>query len=251
MRTWSFLFIVCVTTEVPPGQGRNYVESPEAGLPPGFFDAQKFRLYASSVVVHPPLTENGINVPAFYRETFGQPPPAYHTIIQRNGFLNLQAGVDHLFGHCYMTRASGSTITTLNEGEVDMTQIPSPNLDFCIQHGLSLLLGYSTVDFKRPRKQHTKQSVGPIPLASPKRIGRPSTRRDREISIYNGLVEYNTLNSEKDYATDQPLSPLLQRRHLQPQTSPSAEAATPTTSPGTPSPTTNQPIPSAPKKASQ
>jgi len=187
-------FIGCVTTEVPL-QGRDYVEiALKVDCIRDFFDAQKFGLYASSGLVHTPA---GLRIeltgPAFYKDLNLKAAVGYQTNFNGNEFLNLQAGLDHLFLSCNYDQDLLFNYNKVKWKEhVDMTSKSiQTNLNFASKGGLSLLLGYSAISFNDLESGTHQQRSGPL-VGLGKWIGRPiNTNITVKASIYNGLAEYN------------------------------------------------------------
>lgn len=188
-------FIGCVTTEVPL-RGRNYVEIPlKVDCIRDFFDAQNFGLYASSGVMHTPAgLRMEITGPGFYKDLNLKAAVGYQTNFNGNEFFNLQAGLDHLFLSCNYDQDLLFNHNHVKwKGHVDMTSKSiQTNLNFArFGRGLSLLLGYSTIDFNDLESSTRKQRSGPL-LGFTKRIGRPIyAHATVKVSLYNGLAEYN------------------------------------------------------------
>jgi len=187
-------FMGCITTEVPL-RGRTDVEIPlKIDAHRDFFDGQKFRIYASSGVVHTPAgLRMELTGPAFYKDLNLKVAAGYQTNFNGNEFLNLQAGIDHLFVAWNYDQDLLFNYNNVKWKEsVDMnSKSLQTNLNFSGLRGLSLLLGYSAIDFHDLESGNHAQHRGLL-LGLGKWIGRPiNTNVNVKASIYNGLTEYN------------------------------------------------------------
>jgi hypothetical protein len=131
--------------------------------------------------------------PVFYKGINLRAAVGYQTNFDGNEFLNIQAGLDHLFVSCNYDQDLLFNYNDVKWKErVDMTSKSiQTNLNFATLGGLSLLLGYSTIDFTDLESSTHEQLSGPL-IGLGKWIGPPiNTQVTAKASLYNGLAEYN------------------------------------------------------------
>ncbi|HEY5745363.1 MAG TPA: carboxypeptidase-like regulatory domain-containing protein [Chryseolinea sp.] len=193
--TLTVWFIGFLTAQVPL-RGKDYVEVIlKEDVYMDLFDAQQFALYASSGVVHTPAGLNmELTSPVWFQNIVAKVAVGYQTNFSGNGFLNMQAGLDHLFvslKHNQDLHFNYNNLEWKDHMRMTSTSIQT-DLRFFTVSGLTFTAGYSTIDFNDLESATHHQRWGPL-IGLGKWIGRPiNTQATVKASLYNGLAEYNS-----------------------------------------------------------